>query len=160
MYKEDVVLNNLQWLICHKTQLNEMKEEITKVYPRRSRNLLETNFCNRNLIKRISTWAVSLLRGSGPILNCTIEKLKKYGLKNKEIDNSAQGSNTRAIVWADFIWEEEEKGGGRRLARIRMRECSNSEIQRLYKPEQKANYYSSQQQQYHWQIKEIAHEMT
>ena len=24
MYKEDLTLNNLQWLICHKTQLNHM----------------------------------------------------------------------------------------------------------------------------------------
>ena len=23
MYKEDLALNNLQWLICHKTQLNQ-----------------------------------------------------------------------------------------------------------------------------------------
>ena len=25
MYKEDLALNNLQWLICHKTQLNQIK---------------------------------------------------------------------------------------------------------------------------------------
>ena len=25
MYKEDLALNNLQWLICHKTQLNQTK---------------------------------------------------------------------------------------------------------------------------------------
>ena len=25
MYKEDLVLNNLQWLICHKTQPNQTK---------------------------------------------------------------------------------------------------------------------------------------
>ena len=24
MYKEDLTLNNLQWLICHKTQLNQI----------------------------------------------------------------------------------------------------------------------------------------
>ena len=24
MYKEDLALNNLQWLICHKTQLNQI----------------------------------------------------------------------------------------------------------------------------------------
>ena len=24
MYKEDLALNNLQWLICHKTKLNQM----------------------------------------------------------------------------------------------------------------------------------------
>ena len=25
MYKEDLTLSNLQWLICHKTQLNQTK---------------------------------------------------------------------------------------------------------------------------------------
>ena len=25
MYKEDLVLNNLQWLICHKTKQNQTK---------------------------------------------------------------------------------------------------------------------------------------
>ena len=25
MYKEDLALNNLQWLICHKTQPNQTK---------------------------------------------------------------------------------------------------------------------------------------
>ena len=25
MYKEDLALNNLQWLICHKTKLNQAK---------------------------------------------------------------------------------------------------------------------------------------
>ena len=25
MYKEDLTLNNLQWLICHKTQRNQIK---------------------------------------------------------------------------------------------------------------------------------------
>ena len=24
MYKEDLILNNLQWLICHKTKLNQI----------------------------------------------------------------------------------------------------------------------------------------
>ena len=25
MYKQDLVLNNLQWLVCHKTQPNQTK---------------------------------------------------------------------------------------------------------------------------------------
>ncbi len=37
MYKEDLALNNLQWLICHKTQQNqkdvisELNEEVDKM---------------------------------------------------------------------------------------------------------------------------------
>ena len=29
MYKEELALNNLQWLICHKTQLTLYKQKIT-----------------------------------------------------------------------------------------------------------------------------------
>ena len=28
MYKEDLALNNLQWLICHKTQPNKTKQNL------------------------------------------------------------------------------------------------------------------------------------
>ena len=42
----------------------EMKERIKKEYLRRTRKLLETKLCNRNLIKRINTWALSLVRYS------------------------------------------------------------------------------------------------
>ena len=28
MYKEDLALNNLQWLICHKTQPNQTKQSL------------------------------------------------------------------------------------------------------------------------------------
>ena len=30
MYKEDVALNNLQWLICHKTQPDQIKQAMGK----------------------------------------------------------------------------------------------------------------------------------
>ena len=32
MYKEDLALNNLQWSIYHKTQLNQTKSYIFNVY--------------------------------------------------------------------------------------------------------------------------------
>ena len=46
----------------------EMKEKIKKEYLRRTRKLLETKLCSRNLIKGINTWAVLLVRyfWSGP----------------------------------------------------------------------------------------------
>ena len=46
----------------------EMKEKIKKEHLRRTRKLLETKLCSRNLIKEINTWAVSLDRYSGPFL--------------------------------------------------------------------------------------------
>ena len=32
MYKEDLALNNLQGLICHKTQLNQTKSYLFNIY--------------------------------------------------------------------------------------------------------------------------------
>ena len=49
----------------------EMKEKIQKEHLRRTRKLLETKLNSRNLIKGINTWAVSLVRYSGPFLKWT-----------------------------------------------------------------------------------------
>ena len=49
----------------------EMKEKNYKEYLRRTRKLLETKLSCRNLIKGINTWAVSLIRYSGPFLKWT-----------------------------------------------------------------------------------------
>ena len=32
MYKEDLALNNLQWLICHKTKPNPIKSYIFNIH--------------------------------------------------------------------------------------------------------------------------------
>ena len=40
----------------------QMKDKIKKEYLRRTRKLLETKLCSRNLIKGINTWAVPLFR--------------------------------------------------------------------------------------------------
>ena len=45
------------------------KKKIKKEYLRRTRKLLETKLCSRNLIKGINTWALLLDRYSGPFLN-------------------------------------------------------------------------------------------
>ena len=47
----------------------QMKDMIRKEYLRRTRKLLETKLSSRNLIKGINTWAVPLVRYSGPFLN-------------------------------------------------------------------------------------------
>ena len=46
----------------------EMKIKIQKEYLRRTRKLLETKLSSRNFIKGINTWAVPLVRYSGPFL--------------------------------------------------------------------------------------------
>ena len=55
----------------------EMKNKIRKEYLRRTRKLLETKLNSRNLIKGINTWAVLLVRYSGPFLKWTSDKLRQ-----------------------------------------------------------------------------------
>ena len=54
----------------------EMKDKIQKEYLRRTRKLLETKLNSRNLTKGINTWAVPLVRYSGPFLKWTRDQLK------------------------------------------------------------------------------------
>ena len=53
----------------------EMKDKIRKEYLRRTRKLLETKLSSRNLIKGINTWAVFLIRYSGPFLKWTRDEI-------------------------------------------------------------------------------------
>ena len=46
----------------------QMKDKIQKEYLRGTRKLFETKVSRRNLIKGINTWAVPLVRYSGPFL--------------------------------------------------------------------------------------------
>ena len=55
----------------------EMKEKIKKEYLRRTRKLLETKLCSRNLIKGINNWAVTLVSYWGSFLKWTREELKQ-----------------------------------------------------------------------------------
>ena len=61
----------------------EMKEKIKKEYLSRTRKLLETKLCYRNIIKGINTWAILLVRYSGPFLKWSREELKQMDQKNK-----------------------------------------------------------------------------
>ena len=54
----------------------EMKDKIRKEYFRKTRKLLDTKLSSRNLIKEINTWAVALIRYSGPFLKWTRDELK------------------------------------------------------------------------------------
>ena len=54
-----------------------MKDKIQKEYLRRTKKLLETKLSSRNLIKGINTWAVPLVRYSGPFLKWTRDELKR-----------------------------------------------------------------------------------
>ena len=62
-----------------------IKEKIQKEYLRRTRKLLETQLNSWNLIKGINTWAVSLVRYSGPFLELTRDKLKQMDQRTRKL---------------------------------------------------------------------------
>ena len=67
------------------TKQVEMKDKILKEYFRRTRKLLETKLSSRNLIKGINTWAVLLVRYSGPFLKWTRDELKQMDQRTRKL---------------------------------------------------------------------------
>ena len=63
----------------------DMKDKIHKEYLRRTRKLLKTKLSNRNLIKGINTWAVPLVRYSGPFLEWIRDKLKQMDQRTRKL---------------------------------------------------------------------------
>ena len=63
----------------------EMKDTIRKEYPWRTRKLLETKLSSRNFIKKINTWAVPLVRYSGPFLKWTRDELKQMDKRTRKL---------------------------------------------------------------------------
>ena len=76
----------------------EMKDKIQKDYPRRTRKLLETKLSSRNLIKRINTWAVFLVRYSGPFLKWTRDKLKQMNQRTRKLMTTHKALHPRDDV--------------------------------------------------------------
>ena len=67
----------------YQTSGNERK--IEKEYLRRTRKLPETKLSCRNLIKGIYTWAVPLVRYSGPFLKWTRDELKQMDQRTRKL---------------------------------------------------------------------------
>ena len=65
-------------------KLMKMKDTIRKEYLSRTRKLFESKLSSRNLIKGINTWAVPLVRYSGPFLKCTREELKQMHQRTRK----------------------------------------------------------------------------
>ena len=63
----------------------QMKDNITKEYLRRTRKLLETKLSSRNLIKGINSWAVPIVRYSGPFLKWTRDQLKQMKQRTRKL---------------------------------------------------------------------------
>ena len=104
----------------------QMKEKIQKEHLRRTRKLLETKLSCRNLIKGINTWAVSLVRYSGPFLKWTRDELKQVDQRTRKIITMHKALHPRDDGDRLYVSRKE---GGRGLACIE--DSVEASIQRL-----------------------------
>ena len=104
----------------------EMKNKIQKEYLRRTRKLLETKLNSRNLIKGLDTWAVPLIRYSGPFLKWTRDELRKMDQRTRKLMTMHKALYPRDDVDRLYVSRKE---GGRGLASIE--DSVDASIQRL-----------------------------
>ena len=103
----------------------DMKEKIKKECYRRSRKLLETKLCSRNLIKGINTEALPLVRYSGPFLKLTREVKQTDQIRRKLMPRN-KALHPSADVERLYVARKE---GGRGFASIK--DSVDTSIQRL-----------------------------
>ena len=104
----------------------QMKDKIQKEYLRRTRKLLETKFSGRNLIKGINTWALPLVRYSGPFLTWTRDELRQMDQRTRKLMTMHKTLHPRDDVDRLYVPRKE---GGRGLASIE--DSVDTSIQRL-----------------------------
>ena len=103
-----------------------MKNKIQKEYLRRTRKLLETKLSSRNLIKGINTWAVILVRYSGPFLKWTRDELGQMDQRTRKLMNTHKVSYPRDDVDRLYMPRKDGRSG---LASIE--DSVDTSIQRL-----------------------------
>ena len=84
----------------------EMKSKIQKEYPRRTGKLLET---------KINTWAIRLVRYSGPFLKWTRDELKQIDQRTRKLMTMQKALHLRDDVGRLYVSGKE---GGRGIASI------------------------------------------
>ena len=121
----------------------EMKEKIQKEYPRRNRKLFETKLCSKNLIKVINTWAVPLVRYSGPFLKWTRDELKQMDQRTRKLMTMHKALHPTDDVDTLYVSRKE---AGRGLASIE--DSVDASIKRLkdYPKTQRRTHYNHQKQ--------------
>ena len=101
-------------------------EKIKKEHLRRTRKLLEIKLNDRNLIKRIYTWAVHHERYSGLFVKWTREALKQMDQKTRKLMTTHKALHPRDDVDRLYVSRKE---GGRGLTSIK--ESVDASIQRF-----------------------------
>ena len=89
----------------------EMKDKIQKEYIRRTRKLLKTTLSSRNLIKGINTWAVTIVRQSGPFLRWTRDELQQMDQRARKLMTMHKALHPRDDI--NRIYVSRKEGGGK-----------------------------------------------
>ena len=89
----------------------EMKDIIQKEYLRRTRKILETKLSSRNHFKGIDTWALLLVRYSGPFLKWTKDELKQMDQRTRKLMTMHKALHPRDDV--DRVYVSRKEGGKR-----------------------------------------------
>ena len=104
----------------------KMKDTFRKEYLRRTRKLLETKLSSRSLIKGINSWAVPLVRYSGPFLKWIRDELKQTDQRTRKLMTMHKALHPRDDVDRLYVSRKE---WGRRFACIE--DTVDASIQRL-----------------------------
>ena len=109
--KEKETFKYLGILEADTTKKVEMKEKIQKEYRGRTRKLLVTKLCWRNLIKGINTWAVPLVRYSRPFLKWTRNKLRQMDQRTRKLMIMHKALHLRDDVDRLYVSRKEGRRG-------------------------------------------------
>ena len=142
-FDENESYKYLEILEADNIKQTEMKGKVKKEYLRRTRKLLETKLNSRNLIKGINTWAVPIMKYSGPFLKWTKEELRQIDQRTRKLMTMHKALHPRDDRDRLYVSRKE---GGRSLANIE--DCVEATIQQLEeytKKEQRLITYGSQQ---------------
>ena len=96
-------------LECDTIKREEMKEKIKREYLRRIRKILETKLNSRNLIKGMNTWAVSVVRYTGPFLGWTKEELQSMDRRTRKLMTMHKALHPRDDT--DRLYVKRKEGG-------------------------------------------------
>ena len=124
------------------TKQVEMKDKTQKEYLRGIRKVLETKLSRRNLIKGINTWAVLLVRYSGPFLKWTRDEHKQMDQRTRKLMtmHKRRRWQTKCI----------KKRGRRRTCQHRRQYWRiDTTTRRLHRKPRTRNNYSHQKQYWH-----------
>ena len=75
----------------------------------RTRKILETKLNSRNLIKGINTWAVPLVRYSGPFLKWTRDELKQMDQRTRKLMTMHKALHPRDDVDRRYVSKKREE---------------------------------------------------